>query len=111
MIYLGAIKLKSFRLRRNATGRLDATQGRMTQAELAGLVDITPGMVSQMEKGLKQPSLQLAARLERIGVCDAADWTRPARCATCAKALGDDPCTRDGCPFAAWLPDAVEQAA
>lgn len=113
MTNLGAFKLKAFRLRGKAEGDGDAAQSRVTQAELAGLVEVTPAMISQMENGAKLPSLALAARLEKLGVCDAADWTRPARCGKCSHSLGivTKYCGEADCPFVTWLPDAIEQAA
>jgi transcriptional regulator with XRE-family HTH domain len=113
MTNLGAFKLKAFRLRRTARTVSGGAQARVTQAELAALAGVTPAMISFLETGSKQPSLKVAARLEQLGVCEAADWTRPARCGKCGDALGiiTEYCDQGDCPFSTWLPEQTEQAA
>lgn len=36
------------------------------QAKMAGLLDVVPSMISQIETGKKWPSLALATRIERV---------------------------------------------
>lgn len=47
---------------------------KLTQDDLAEMLDVTEGFVSKLERGRKQPSGALAARIEGIAGIPAADW-------------------------------------
>lgn len=79
MSNLGSRKLKTFRLGARVPSEGGSAQKAkaMTQSEMGDLIGVTTGMISFLETGHKRPSLKLASRLEKMGICPASDWHKP----------------------------------
>lgn len=108
MSNLGAIKLRQWRRRGQAAENIGPDAGRpapaITQEEVGDRAGVSKMMISKLESGERQPSLRLALRLQEMGVCETADWSRPPRCSVCTRVLTHPPltppCMTEACPYA-----------
>jgi len=108
MSNLGAIKLRQWRRRGQAAETIGPDAGRsartIAQEEVGDLAGVSKVMISLLERGERQPSLRLALRLQELGVCETADWSRPPRCGACNRVLTHPPmtppCMVEACPYA-----------
>lgn len=85
---------------------------RMTQGDIADQIGVSGQFVCLLESGSKQPSLRLAAKIEGLGICPAADWQREARCDRCARAIdAETACAFKNCPYPELAGAGLEAAA
>lgn len=74
---VGASKLATYRRTAHATfpGGSALPRGRpIPLVRIAAAVGVSKGMIAALENGTKQPGLDLAVRLQRLGVAEPADW-------------------------------------
>lgn len=92
MSNLGAYRLASFRVRNGDKA--------LSRQALAKQLGVTPQYLGLLERGERTPGLTIAAKLAELGVCEPADWVRPAVCGGCSRHLTDarnGACTRADC--------------
>lgn len=101
MLNLGAVKLR--RWRHHSQGACPETgRARVVTLEAAGdAAGVGKMMMSNLERGIRKPSLKLATRLSKMGICSPEDWNVKATCIACGISLGKDApdCARPDCEW------------